>query len=586
MDENQPPSSAPKDLPDATRRTFLKRLGIGVAGAATLGAAGVAIGSAVTGPRKPLTFEDEESDPTKAFDHVVVVMFENRSFDNVLGWLYKPTEVPAGSSFDGLHQGSYSNPIPGTAETIAAHVYSGSTDVVMSSPIPDPGEAYSHVNTQIFGTVDPESNRDLHKNGLSAPYNAPSPGQKPTMSGFVEDYIINYEALAKGARTPTKAEFSLAMGGFSPEMLPVFSALAKEFAVFDHWFGAVPSQTYCNRSFFHASTSNGFVTNRGNGGYEKWFDPQRSAAPTIFNRLTDEGLDWRVYYDKAQLISLTGMMHATATQKYWKTNFRTMEQFYLDVAEGNLPAYSFVEPRMVFNHNDMHPPYGELQVGNNGESGVVVNAAVSDVRAGDKLLHELYTALRTSNSSMGSHALNTAMLVTFDEHGGTYDHVPPPAATPPGTGEKGEMGFAFDRLGPRVPAILISAYTARNTIINTTKHHGSLISTLTRQHGLMPLTHRDEEGSDMFDAINLTTARPLVEWPITHAAYVPADIDGELDPRAEQNKAKKLSNPAQGLLGMLITKFGDPAAPVPDSYEDAYAALTELGQGLFGTVDP
>ncbi|MDJ0322651.1 alkaline phosphatase family protein [Cryobacterium sp. PH31-AA6] len=157
---------------------------------------------------------------------------------------------------------------------------------------------------------------------------------------------------------------------------------------------------------------------------------------------------------------------------------------------------------------------------------------------------------------------------------------------PPGTGEKGEIGFAFDRLGPRVPAILISAYTARNTIVNETKHHGSLIATLTRQHGLEPLTHRDAEGPDMFDAINRTSARPLAEWTITQAAYVPADIDGEMDPKAEQNKAKKLSNPATGLLGLLITKFGNSADPVPDSYEDAFNALTELGQGLFGTLNP
>lgn len=411
-------------------------------------------------------------------------------------------------------------------------------------------------------------------------------GQKPTMAGFVEDYIINYESLAKGKRVPTKAEYAVAMGGFAPDILPVFSKLAKEFAVFDHWFGAVPSQTFCNRSFFHASTSNGFVTNRGGGGYGKWFDAKRSQAATVFNRLIDKGLDWRVYYDEAQLISVTGMIHATATQKYWKTNFRTMKQFYLDLANGNLPAYSFVEPRMIFNHNDMHPPYGDLRVGASGEGGDVVNAAVSDVRAGEKLLHDLYSALRTADSRGGSNALNTAMLVTFDEHGGTYDHVPPPAATPPGTGAKGEMGFAFDRLGPRVPAILISAYTARNTIVNETKHHGSLIATLARQHGLEPLTHRDAEGPDMFDAINLTAARPLAQWPMTHAAYVPADIDGEMDPQAEQNKAKKLSNPATGLLGLLITKYGDPAAPVPDSYEDAFNALTELGQGLFGTLDP
>jgi phospholipase C len=364
----------------------------------------------------------------------------------------------------------------------------------------------------------------------------------------------------------------------------VFSTLAKEFAVFDHWHAAVPSQTFCNRSFFHASTSNGYVTNSG-GGYSKWFDPEHSDAPTIFNRLQDAGITWRVYYDADQLISMTGVLHATVTQQYWKTNFRTMQQFYADAAAGTLPAYSFIEPRMIFNHNDMHPPYGELRAGRNGEGGTVTNAAVSDVRAGEKLLHDVYTAVRASADPAGSNAMNTALIVTFDEHGGTYDHVAPPAAIPPEDGENGEMGFAFDRLGCRVPAILVSAFTARNTIVNETKHHASVIATLCRQYGLAPLTRRDETAPDIFDALNLTAGRPAVEWPLTSPADVPVDTDGELGPKAEPNKAKKLSNPAKGLLGLLIARFGDPAAPVPDSYEDAFDALIELGGGLFGTLD-
>ncbi|WP_426621863.1 alkaline phosphatase family protein [Microbacterium sp. As-52] len=233
-----------------------------------------------------------------------------------------------------------------------------------------------------------------------------------------------------------------------------------------------------------------------------------------------------------------------------------------------------------------HPPYGDLRVGDNGEGATVTNAAVSDVRAGEQLLHELYTALRSAASPTGSNTTNTSMLITFDEHGGTYDHVPPPSAVPPGTGETSEMGFAFDRLGCRVPAVLISAWTAPNTILNDPKHHSSLVSTLSRQHGLSPLTARDVDAPNMFDAINLTTPRSAAQWPQTTPADVPIDNDGELDPKAEANKTKKLSNPAQGLLGLLIAKFSDPSAPVPDSYEDAYDALTELGGGLFGTTDP
>ena len=94
------------------------------------------------------------------FDHVVVVMFENRSFDHILGWLYPAGGEPAGQSFDGLAQGDYSNPGE-SGEAVPAHVYTGPTDQIMAQPDPDPGEFYPHVNTQLFGTIDPESNGDL-----------------------------------------------------------------------------------------------------------------------------------------------------------------------------------------------------------------------------------------------------------------------------------------------------------------------------------------------------------------------------------------------------------------------------------------
>ena len=137
-------------------------------------------------------------------------------------------------------------------------------------------------------------------------------------------------------------------------MLPVLSTLAKNFGVYDHWHAAVPSQTFCNRSFFHASTSHGFVTNVEGAGIGKWLDAP--AVPTVFNRLEEAGKSWRVYYDAQQVVSLTGLLSAPSIEQYWKSNFRSMEQFHEDAANGNLPDYAFVEPRMVFDHNDMHPP--------------------------------------------------------------------------------------------------------------------------------------------------------------------------------------------------------------------------------------
>src|SRR5690606_10168090 len=109
-------------------------------------------------------------------------------------------------------------------------------------------------------------------------------------------------------KAPTPDEAGVIMGSFAPEMLPTLSTLAREFAVFDSWFCAVPSQTFCNRSFFHASTSHGFVTNKHGGGYNKWINAP--AAKTIFNSLDEAGLSWKIYFDELQMVSFTGVLHA------------------------------------------------------------------------------------------------------------------------------------------------------------------------------------------------------------------------------------------------------------------------------------
>jgi phospholipase C len=506
-------------------------------------------------------------------------MFENRSFDNILGFLYTNDELPAGETFDGLNQGTYSNVGP-AGDTIEAHVYVGDTDAVMRHPNPDPGEHYPHVNTQIYGIVDPESNAELWKNELREPYNAPVKDSKPTMEGFVKDYVNNWRELKHGKEI-TPDDYRVAMGSFSPEMLPVFSAIAKGFAVYDTWHAGVPSQTFCNRSFFHASTSHGFVTNKDGGGYSKWIDAP--ATPTVFNRLEEAGLTWRVYYDAQQMVSFTGMLHAAVLEPYWKSNFRSMEQFHDDVKKGTLPAYSFIEPRMVFNHNDMHPPFGTLREGEY-EGQKVYNSALSDVRAGEALLHSIYSSLKAAASKTGSNALNTAMLVTFDEHGGTFDHVPPPSAVPPlPSAPSGEMGFTFDRLGCRVPAILVSAYTAAGSIVHDEMHHGSLIATLNRLHGLAPLTRRDATANTVFNAVNLKEPRQPSQWPATHPQYIPSNPEAVPAPH-EEHKHRPLSAPAQGLLGLLLARY-EPSAAVPETYGEAYDTLVKHGTGLFGVRD-
>lgn len=571
----------------ASRRSFLKGAGLVAAGAVAGGAAGGAAGAALgvsagrTAPTADESGEEYPPLPPRAggpgFDHLVVLMYENRSFDNLLGRLYDPETLPKGERFEGLAFGDHSNPDPAGGPDIPAHIYEGSTDFVMHQPSPDPGEVYPHVNTQLYDVVDPPSNADARVREMLPPYNAPALGAKPTMRGFVRDYV---GVLRRDTgQEPTVDQYRRVMGGFSPEMLPVFSTLARQFAVYDHWHCAVPSQTFCNRSFFHASTSHGYVDNGGAEGLRKWFDPKND-APTIFNRLEEAGRSWRVYFDDRQLISLTGFIHAPVLQPYWKTHFRTMSQFYADAAEGTLPHYAFIEPRLLYDHNDMHPPGGpvtEEEVA--GE--VVVGGAISDVRAGDLLLHRVYSAIRSSRSAKGSNALNTMLLVTFDEHGGTYDHVPPGPATPPDDSGPGENGFGFDRLGVRVPAIAISAYTARNTIVHDRMDHSAVIATLTRKFGLRHLTERDRGARTVDNAINRTTPRQPGTWPDTHPQYLPPNP--EADAPAPEDEDRPLSPPGIGLAGLLMARYGEPGAPVPTTYKQAYEAVDRLGRGLFGS---
>ena len=586
LDEAGRPDDDTRRQQQPSRRGLLR----GGALLAATGLGGVVGGAAIAGavtaqndagqPYIPEAYSAPKPRKTPGFDHLVVLMGENRSFDNLLGYLYTPENPPTSGNFEGLAFGDHSN-TASDGTVVPAHVYTGPTDVIMRMPDPDPGEEYPHVNTQLFGEQNPE-NAGKRVSEMTAPFNAPVPGARPTMGGFVLDYESDF--LGRSGRKPTAAERDQIMGSFSPEMLPVLSTLAREFGVYDHWFCAVPSQTFCNRSFFHASTSHGFVTNQHGGGYEKWLNA--APTPTVFNLLEDAGLDWRIYFDAQQYISYTGAIHAPVLEKYWKTeHFATMEQFEEDVASGNLPAYAFVEPRLVFHHNDFHPPVRSQHI-ENDEQHEQYLGALSDVRAGDALVHRVYTAIRNSMSERGSNYLNTAFLITFDEHGGTYDHVPPPAAVPPMDGP-GEMGFTFDRLGCRVPSILVSAHVERGTVFNDEMHHGSLSATLSDRFGIPPLTPRDKGARTIAHSFNRKVPRHVADWPQPVPAYVPPNPESTDEPDrhpADAHPDRPLSPPARGLLGILVAKYGtaEEKAHPPETYADAKQILDKYGRGLFG----
>ena len=513
----------------------------------------------MAGPRK-----DE------ALDHVVVVMFENRSFDNLLGRLYQPGEVP---SFEGVLGAELSNPIPAWAEHGADRMvvpYQVAQD--MNTPDPDPGEEYQHVNTQLFGIIDPDANRGTLAEKMAAPYNAPRPGQRPTMDGFVADYISAFTA--EMGRPPTYDEYAQIMTGYTPEQTPVLSELARGFATFDHWFCEVPSQTFTNRSFFHAGTASGYVVNLTPPDSF----PVHNTAETIFDRLDSNGLTWRVYCDPPAHVSFTALIHAARLKDRFATHFFTTDQFVEDAAQGELPTYSFVEPALIHGHNDMHPPENALFPG-------IALDAPSSLLGGERLLAKIYDAVRTSSSPRGSNAYNTLLMINFDEHGGTYDHVPPPSVpSPDPAGRAGQYGFTFDRSGIRVPAIAISPWIPERTVINDEHRHTSLLRTLRDRWSLgAPFTARDAIAPNLTPVLSLDTPRDPGDWPDVAAQPVP-DFDESLLPLD-----KPLTTLQKAGIFALLSLGKSLGHPMPDLSVDTPVngaqAIAMMGE-LFGNVFP
>ncbi|MEO8663871.1 MAG: alkaline phosphatase family protein [Ignavibacteria bacterium] len=471
-----------------SRRDFLKLTGSSIA----LGALGSALPSFIS--------KGAELSGLDSFDHVVVLMMENRSFDNVLGYLYTPENPPpGGQQFEGVAWKSLSNPIPSYADSSFMGSVPVHKDSVMNNPNPDPGEEYPHINTSLFGTVIPDTNRYLTASEMFPPFNLPDtlPKNYP-MNGFLQDYVNNFKATQ--GRLPTYSEYKIIMSCFPPDVVPVISALAQGFAVCDHWHCAVPSQTFCNRSFFNCGASGGYVTN---SPYGKWIS---NTQETIFQRLQKRGLPWKIYFDYKDVLPMSLLIHYESLKNYAHSNICSFDTFLEDCRKGLLPKYSFIEPRMIFYHNDEHPP-----------APLVGNLTFpSSVPPGERLIHTVYNAIKNSDSAKGNNWKNTLFIITFDEAGGTYDHVQPPLAVAPYTSQPvTEMNFKFNRLGIRVPAVIVSPYINSGTVINEELTHTSVIRTMSAKWGLGHLTNRDLNSQTLENVFNRKIPRSPDTWPVT-----------------------------------------------------------------------
>ena len=392
--------------------------------------------------------------------HVFVLMLENRSFDHMLGFSQitgidavtgQPTATEGVDASRDQNCGPDGRQVPVSTSAEWALAH-------------DPGHEFPDVREQLCG----------------------SGGTYPQInnSGFVSNYA-----------KVDPAHPGDIMKCYAPEQLPVINTLAREFAVCDHWFSSLPGPTWPNRFFIHAASSAGLdhSPTTANIASSILINGYKFENGTIYDRLDGEGISWAIYKGDPfpQTLAISGM-----TERLVEGRFHEFKEFGRHVQDPNYStSYTFIEPDYhvaadFAGGNSQHPK--------------------DDVTRGEALLKEVYEAIRNS-----PHWENSVLIVTYDEHGGFYDHVPPPRTVAPGDPitdpENNRYNFDFTQLGVRVPAIIISPLIPGNIIDHTVYDHTSALATVEHIFGLLPLTARDQQANTLNHLFSLET--PCTDAP-------------------------------------------------------------------------
>lgn len=265
------------------------------------------------------------------------------------------------------------------------------------------------------------------------------------------------------------------------DLIPVSWALADEYTTCDRWFCSVLGPTLPNRMYWHAATSNGAKANDEviAGAFE--------GIPSIYHRLDAAGVDWAYYYNDVPVLAVIKDLDLTGRLR------RFLYDFIDDAAAGTLPPVVYIDPG--FASNDDHPPHHPL--------------------LGQMLISAVYTALSTSPQWN-----NTLLVITYDENGGFFDHVPPPKAPDDRASE------GFDQLGFRVPALVAGPYAKRAHVSSVQHDHTSALKHLEETFGLEPLTKRQSAANNLMDCVDeerLAAGKPAA--PLADLPYVEIDAD-------------------------------------------------------------
>lgn len=285
------------------------------------------------------------------------------------------------------------------------------------------------------------------------------------------------------------------------DLLPVSWALADAYTTCDRMFASLMDETIPNRAYSLVGTSAAYKTNS-----DIIDNISALPVPSVYNRLNDAGIDWTYYYGNLSIANaiLANGPYAIDTGPTDGTGkARRFQYFMKDAAAGKLPPVVVIDPAFGPGGNDNHPPHHPID--------------------GEELIATVYTAL--AKSPQWKHIV--MFMVTFDEHGGFFDHVSPPTFADDTATVWANMGrdtSGFNQGGFRVPATIIGPYVKPGYVSSVVYDHTSWLATLWNHFGLQPLTARDAAATDLTDALDMDRlAKGLANKPITLAALDPTD---------------------------------------------------------------
>lgn len=409
----------------------------------------------------------EGGNPTRELDPypiktVVVLVQENRSFDHMLGWMKQLNpDINGVSGSD-----EYSNP-ENTSDPKSKRINFGDGSVYVD---PDPGHSIQDIYEQVFGE----------------PWSEESSKKKlpPRMQGF-----------AQNANRIQAGMADTAMNGFKPDLVPVHKELVTQFAVCDRWFASMPASTQPNRMYVHSATSHGLTSNDTKKLIQGL--PQK----TIFDSLDEADHSFGIYYQNPPAT----LFYRNLRKLKYLIHFHPFDlEFKRHCKEGKLPNYVVIEQRffdiLAWPGNDDHPSH--------------------DVSRGQGLIKEVYEALRSSPQWN-----EMLFIITYDEHGGFFDHVQTPVDGVPSPDDivgPEPYKFKFDRLGVRVPAIFISPWIEPGTVLHgpsgpqpTSEYeHSSIPATLKKIFNLKDFLTKRDAWAGTFECV-LTRKTPRTDCPVT-----------------------------------------------------------------------